>query len=296
MTVQTDTERATSLNGGVMTGMALMLAGVLIAPLIDIFSKLATAHLSSTAVAFVRFVLQSSFMLPFMLWRGSWREIRLLRHMEVADAIAIFFVEPMILTILSSIFLGETIGWRRYTACGVGFLGALLIIQPSFGEVGPVALLPVVTAFCVAIFAIMTRLRAHREDPWAMQFQTGIWGGLFCALALLVLDPQGTADIANLPGNMSAIGLLFGVSLAATTSGILSVYAYRHAPASTLAPLQYFEIVSATVLGWYVFGKFPDALKWLGIAIIIASGLYILWRERKIMSLLPPTGEPTPNP
>ena len=319
MTVQTDTERAASLNGGVMTGMALMLAGVLIAPLIDIFSKLATAHLSSTAVAFVRFVLQSSFMLPFMLWRGSWREIRLshagfhairggvlalsmisfvttLRHMEVADAIAIFFVEPMILTILSSIFLGETIGWRRYTACGVGILGALLIIQPSFGEVGPVALLPVVTAFCVAIFAIMTRLRAHREDPWAMQFQTGIWGGLFCALALLVLDPQGTADIANLPGNMSAIGLLFGVSLAATTSGILSVYAYRHAPASTLAPLQYFEIVSATVLGWYVFGKFPDALKWLGIAIIITSGLYILWRERKIMSQLPPTGEPTPNP
>lgn len=319
MTVQMDTQRAASLNGDVMTGMALMFVGVLIAPLIDIFSKLATAHMSSTTVAFVRFILQSSFMLPFILWRGSWREIRwsqagfhairggvlalsmvsfvtTLRYMEVADAIAIFFVEPMILTILSSVFLGETIGWRRYTACGVGFLGALLIIQPSFGEVGPVALLPVVTALCVAIFAIMTRLRANREDPWAMQFQTGIWGGLFCALALVALDPQGIADIAKLPGNIAAMGQLVGVSLAATTSGILSVYAYRCAPASTLAPLQYFEIVSATVLGWYVFGNFPDALKWLGIAIIIASGLYILWRERKTASRLPPSGEPTPNP
>lgn len=319
MTVQMGTERATSLNGDVMTGMALMFVGVLIAPLIDIFSKLATAHMSSTAVAFIRFILQSSFMLPFILWRGSWREIRLsqsgfhairggvlalsmvsfvttLRYMEVADAIAIFFVEPMILTILSSIFLGETIGWRRYSACAVGFLGALLIIQPSFGEVGLVALLPVVTAFCVAIFAIMTRLRANREDPWAMQFQTGIWGGIFCALALVAMDRQGMADLAKLSNNMPAIGQLIGVSLAATTSGILSVYAYRCAPASTLAPLQYFEIVSATALGWYVFGNFPDALKWLGIAIIIASGLYILWRERKTASPHPPTGEPTPNP
>ena len=68
----------------------------------------------------------------------------------------------------------------------------------------------------------------------------------------------------------------------AALSGILAVYAYRVAPASVLAPLQYFEIVSATLFGWLVFGDFPDAVKWLGISIIIGSGLYIIWRERRV--------------
>ena len=85
--------------------------------------------------------------------------------------------------------------------------------------------------------------------------------------------------------------------LAATLTGILSTYAYRSAPASTLAPMQYFEIVSATILAWYVFGDFPDAVKWLGIAIIMGSGLYILWRERKTASApVSKSGEFTPPP
>ncbi len=82
------------------------------------------------------------------------------------------------------------------------------------------------------------------------------------------------------------IGLvwLLGVGVTAAIASILGVYAYRSAPASTLAPLQYFEIVSATIFAWLVFGDFPDAIKWLGILIIIASGLYIIWRERRFAS------------
>ncbi|MBB3590214.1 drug/metabolite transporter (DMT)-like permease [Rhizobium sp. BK529] len=288
-------------------GLLFMLLSVLISPLIDIFSKLATATISSTEVAGFRFVIQALTMLPFIFLRGakiqfslkqSWYHavrgamvtismicfVTTLKVMAVADAIAIFFVEPIILTILGSIFLKETIGWRRYAACAVGFLGAMLIIQPSFEQVGYVALLPVVSAFCIAVFALMTRVLSHREDPWAMQFQTGLWGIFFCAVILYVGYGSGSDIIGTAMPDLSAFGYLLGTGIAAAITGILAAYAYRAAPASTLAPLQYLEIVSATVFAWLVFSDFPDALKWLGILIVIASGLYIIWREQRFAS------------
>lgn len=295
---------ATPLPQDVTSGMTLMFVAVMIAPLIDIFSKLAASTIPSAEVAAARFLFQALFMLPFVLWRGSfgafsWRQtgyhairgglltlsmisfVTTLRVMEVADAIAIFFVEPIILTILSSIFLKEIIGWRRYTACAVGFFGAMLIIQPSFQEVGYVALLPLVTALCIAIFAMLTRVLSHREDPWSMQLQTGLWGLLFCAVAMWLGKGSGSNVFDVVMPDQTAMLFMFAVGVAAAFSGILSVYAFRSTPASTLAPLQYFEIVSATIFGWMVFGHLPDLVKWIGISIITASGLYILWRERR---------------
>jgi len=288
-------------------GLLFMFLSVMISPLIDIFSKLATATISSTEVAGFRFVIQSLTMLPFVFLRGakiqfslkqSWYHairgamvtismicfVTTLKVMAVADAIAIFFVEPIILTILGSIFLKETIGWRRYSACAVGFLGALLIIQPSFEQVGYIALLPVVSAFCIAVFALMTRVLSHREDPWAMQFQTGLWGIFFCAVILFIGHGSGSDIIDTAMPDLPAFGYLLGTGIAAAITGILAAYAYRAAPASTLAPLQYLEIVSATAFAWMVFGDFPDALKWVGILIVIASGLYIIWREQRFAS------------
>jgi len=291
----------------VMTGLVLMFLAVLIGPLIDIFSKLAASTLASTEVALFRFLLQSLFMLPFVLWRGalaqiSWRQTRFhiirgglialsmicfvttLRVMEVADAIAIFFVEPMILTILSSIFLKEIIGWRRYTACGVGFLGALLIIQPSFNEVGFVALLPVVTAFCIAIFALMTRCPRRRGAPGAWQSRPGRGGALFGGVSLF-WGEGGGPPLCPPPRRVRAASAhRRGGGIAPPPPGLRRVYPPPPPPASTLAPLQYFEIVSATLFAWLVFGDFTDAIKWLGISIIMGSGLYIIWRERRFVS------------
>lgn len=291
----------------ITTGLLLMFLSVLASPLIDIFSKLATATVPAAEVTAARFIFQSLFMLPMLFHRRIWSEfswrqsgfhairggvltlsmicfVTTLKVMEVADAIAIFFVEPIILTILSSIFLKETIGWRRYTACAVGFFGAMLIIQPSFQEVGYIALLPVVTAFCIAIYALMTRALSHGEDPWSMQFQTGVWGIVICGLLLGLGEGTGSEIFDPVVPDAVALFHLFGTGLTAAVAGILGVYAYRAAPASTLAPLQYFEIVSATIFAWLVFGDFPDLLKWIGILIIIASGLYILWRERRFAS------------
>lgn len=297
----------TNTSSEVTMGLALMLLSVLFSPLIDIFAKLAIATVPSAEITAARFAVQAICMLPVVIWRKnladlSWKQtfyhairgiimtismisfVATLKYMSVADAIAIFFVEPIILTILSSIFLGEAIGWRRYTACGVGFFGAILIIQPSFQEVGFVALLPVVSAVCIAISAMMNRALAQREDPWVMQFQMGLWGLLFCAIILYVGEGSGSDVFDPVMPSSIAFAYLAGVGVMAAIAGILGVYAYRAAPASTLAPLQYFEIVSATIFAWLVFGDFPDAIKWLGILIIIASGLYIIWRERRFAS------------
>jgi S-adenosylmethionine uptake transporter len=286
-------------------GLTLMVISVLISPLIDIFAKLAIATVPSAEITAVRFLLQVVFILPIVLARRTlfdltWRKsalhalrggllvltmlsfITTLKVMEVADAIAIFFVEPIILTILGSIFLKETIGWRRYTACAVGFFGALLVIQPSMQEVGPIALLPIVAAFTLAVFLLITRMVAQNEDPWSMQFHAGIWGGLFCLVLLALGEGTGSSVFDPVWPEGRAWLYLIGVGVTATISGVLGVYAYRAAPASVLAPLQYLEIVSATIFGWLVFGDLPDALKWLGIAIIIGSGLYIIWRERRV--------------
>lgn len=295
--------RASELTIGLLT----MFVAVLISPVIDIFSKLAAVTVPPLEVTAVRFLLQLVFTVPVMVVRRNWG-VWTLRHaglhamrggvlmlsmicfvttlqvMEVADAIAIFFVEPIILTILSSVFLKETIGWRRYTACAVGFLGAMLIIQPSFQAIGFVALLPVVTAFCVAVYALLTRVVSHREDAWAMQFQTGLWGMFFCAILLWLGRGSGSPIFDSVVPSVRAVFYLIGVGATAAVSGILSVYAYRSAPASTLAPIQYFEIISATIFGWLIFDNFPDLMKWVGILIIIASGLYILWRERRFAS------------
>lgn len=286
-----------------------MVLSTLIAPGIDVFAKLATDTASSGMITLSRFVFQGLFMLPFVLVNASWQRMSL-RHslyhavraavivlamlcfvitlavMQIADAVAIFFVEPIFLTVLASIFLKEPIGWRRYTACAVGFLGAIIVIRPSFTDIGYVAILPVFTALGIAIFGLITRAVSQKEDPWAMQFQMALWGIVFCGLLLIA---GKTFDIGflepSLPSGLTVIWLA-GVGLTASLSGILAVFAYRAAPASVLAPMQYMEIISATALGWWVFGGFPDAMKWVGIFIIIGSGLYIVWRERRVSANL----------
>ena len=281
------------------SGVALMIASVLIAPMIDIFAKLATATLPAAEITLGRFVVQAALMLPFAILRGrlfsrSLRHASLhllrgailtlgmisfvyaLKSMPIADAIAIFFVEPALLTLMSAIFLRERIGWKKITACATGFGGALLVIQPSFSQFGWISLLPVVTAFTVASFILLTRALAQHEDPWSMQFQSSFWAILVCSVILLIGDGTGSKVFDPVAPDVRSLMLMVYVGMAAALSGILGAYAYRSAPASVLAPLQYFEIVSAAILAYFVFGDFPDALKWLGIVIIIASGTFIV--------------------
>ena len=178
--------------------------------------------------------------------------------------------------------LGEPIGPRRYVACAIGFAGALLIIQPSFEEVGLVALLPLVTALCFAFYMILTRRMATRMHPITLQVYTG-----FAALALAVpllwaFDGSGVAPLDPVWPEAREFWLLLALGVFATLAHVCISFALAFAPASLLAPIQYLEIVSATILGFYVFGDLPDALAFAGIALIVASGLFVFVRERKL--------------
>jgi S-adenosylmethionine uptake transporter len=127
-----------------------------------------------------------------------------------------------------------------------------------------------------------------------MQFYAGFWGALFSGLLLLSGTAAGITILTPVMPDAENMVYIAGAAAAATVAGVLGVYAYRAAPASTLAPLQYLEIVSATILGWWVFGHLPDALKWVGIAIIIGSGLYVIFRERQLnrTATTPPVSTP----
>ncbi|MEO1274879.1 MAG: DMT family transporter, partial [Pseudomonadota bacterium] len=197
--------------------------------------------------------------------------------MPLADALAIFFVAPLLLTALSWAVLGERVGWRRLSACLLGFLGALIVVRPSFAALGPAALMPLATAATFVVYLLLTRRVAQVEGALAMQAWAGVFGAALMGLGLLLLpipafDP-GWPPIEVWP-------LYIGGAAAAIVGHLFLVAAFARAPASLLAPLQYLELVTASVAGLLLFGDFPDLFSWLGILLIVGSGLFVLGRER----------------
>lgn len=299
----------------VVRGMTIMALAVLLLPGLDAFAKLASASVPTGQIAWFRFVFQAVALLPLVLWRHhGWPRIARIRlhalrgallalatllffsalaRMPMAEAIAIFFVEPLILTLFSAVFLGEPVGWRRVVAILVGFAGALLVIRPSYELYGTAALLPLGTALCFAGYLAMSRSLARDGDALTMQFTTGVAGAVVMSLALALGTSGGLALLTPVVPSFDALLLLVGMGCVATVGHLLLTQAFRHAPAGLLAPFQYLEIVSATLLGYLLFDDLPDAVTVLGIAIIVGSGLYVFHRERRI-SLTPPRDLPAP--
>ncbi|WP_245306331.1 DMT family transporter [Roseovarius aestuariivivens] len=294
-------------------GIVLMTAFSLLAPAMDACAKLIGDAVAVGQVVGTRFAVQATLLVPLaflMGWlhRPGLREAALhavrgaliivatgfffsaLRVMPIADAIAIFFVEPFILTLLGGLLLGEPIGPRRYIACAVGFVGALLIIQPSFSEVGPAALMPLVTAVCFAFYMILTRRMATRMHPITLQAYTGLAASALVLPLLWVFDGSGIAPLDPVWPGQRELWLLAGVGLIATLSHICISFALALAPASVLAPIQYLEIVGATFLGYLIFNDLPDALTFVGIILIVGAGLFVFIRERRMGR------RPTPAP
>ncbi len=206
-----------------------------------------------------------------------------IKYVPLADALAIFFVEPFILTAMSAVFLREQVGWRRWLAIIVGFSGALLVIRPNFLEFGAVSLLPLLTATTFASYLLLNKVLSARDNSMVMQSSAGLGGCLFAAAILVFGSVAGVDDLAwTPPASALAVAVLIGVGVVSSFGHLLIVSAFRLAPASLLAPFQYFEIVSGAVLGYIVFNEFPEFIEWIGVAIIVASGLYILYRERQL--------------
>jgi len=211
------------------------------------------------------------------------------KYMPLADVFAIYFVEPFMLTMMSALFLGDKVGWKRWTAIAVGFGGALIVIQPSFEIFGWTSLLPVACAFLYTLYLFLNRAIGDADSPLVMQTMSGIAGTVFMGAALFAGDALGDKDFAvSLPQSGFALALLVLLGSISGYMHLLIVRAFRLAPLSLLAPFQYFEIISATILGYALFSDFPTPSKWLGILIIVASGLFIIWRERQQAGATPP--------
>jgi drug/metabolite transporter (DMT)-like permease len=280
----------------------LMLGFCVLAPAIDVFGKLASASIPVGQITAARYVVQAAVLVPVALAMGlslrmdaralglnllraalslasTFTFIAAVRVMPLADALAIAFVEPFLLLLIGHLFLGETVGRRRLAAVAAGFAGTLIVVRPSFAAFGPVALLPLGTALFFALYMLSTRWQRDTH-PVTLQATTAV-AAVLLAVPILVLGDGGPwHDVDPVRPQGLAWAWLAGMGLASASSHLFLTYALRFAPASSLAPLHYLELVSATVLGFLVFGNLPQGATWLGIGVIAASGLYVIHRER----------------
>lgn len=289
-------------------GMAIMVLSVLLLPLMDAIGKwLAMVdNMPPATVTFMRFFIQCWLMFFILLIVGGFAALRTqylagnlirgalmgfgglcfftaVKYMPLADAMAVFFAEPLILTLFSAIFLKEKVGWRRFSAVGIGLIGTMIVIQPSFEIFGAVSLLPLATAVTFAIYLILNRKYGAKESPLVMQFYAGVGGWVLAGVAVIFGTAAGLGDLSfGLPQGIQPWLLLLLLGTIGTVSHLMVVQAFKLAPASMLAPFQYLEIVNAVLVGLIVFGDFPTPSKWCGIAIIVGSGFYVFMRERRV--------------
>jgi len=289
--------------------MLCMVAAMLLLPLGDSFAKVLTETLNPVAVSMWRILAQALFLVPitFVMRRrlrgamfspvvalsGGLLVISLstlitsFSVMPIATAIAIFFVEPLILTLLAGPLLGEKAGPRRLIAVGVGLLGAMIVIRPGFSEFGWVTLLPLISALAYALNMIILKRASVSRSGLTVQCGATIYAGAALVILTVALHLTGAPDLAPPTAQIGVWGAILCAGAVAATSFVLVAEAYRSAEATALAPFQYLEIVTATALGFLVFGDFPDALTWVGVAIILSSGIYIFQRERQANTSAP---------
>lgn len=286
-----------------LLGVLLMLGFCALAPVGDGIAKLLGATIPVGQLVAVRFAMQAAILLPLCLLTGRGirltpRVLRLtalrtalhlaaaagffvaLRFLPLADAVAILFVQPFLQLLLGRFVLDEEVGARRMIACAVGFAGTLMVIQPSFATVGAPALLPVLVAVLFALFMLVTRQIARDADPLALQAASGAMASAVLLPLIALAGARGWPGLDPVAPTTDEWVLLLLLGGIGTGIHLLMTWSLRFAPSATVAPMQYFEIPCATLVGWLVFGDLPDGLAAAGIAVTIAAGLYVIHRER----------------
>lgn len=283
-------------------GIIQICLAMLIIPAIDVCAKTLGRDFDPIQVTFFRFFMQICLLMPLVIYNRLWvippgtlamqcmRGITLMiatfcffwaiQHLPLAEAIAIFFVQPLILTGLSVLMLGETIRMRRIFAIIFGLIGAMMVLQPSFIIFGWPALLPLVSAVSMAFYMILTSRISTVAHPFQMQLIVGLVAVAALGVVMVVgqlVDIPGTAFLIP---DSSHVKWIIGMGIASTIGHIFIVFSTQNAPASVLAPFQYVEIVTAALFGYLFFNDTPADTTFVGTLIIIASGVYLFHRER----------------
>ena len=272
-----------------------------ILPFMDTIAKYLSAELSFFQITWARYFFTVFFTLPFMFFffrkNLTWTtqpKLQIFRGLtllfanvlffysisviSMAKALTLAFVAPLITTALSPFFLGEKVGFKRWSAVIVGFIGSLIVIRPGFIEFNLASVAALGTGFFYGIYLIITR-KLHRSDsPLLTLLLTGVVGFVVASFLVPVVWINPTFNqwsLLALMGIFACLGHLF------------LILSLKYADASKLAPFGYFEIVTNIILGYYFFSDFPDFWMWIGLLIIISSGIYITIRERSRGAYIP---------
>tara|TARA_Y100000590_G_scaffold194150_1_gene220629 strand:+ start:185 stop:1027 length:843 start_codon:yes stop_codon:yes gene_type:complete len=265
-----------------------------ILPFMDTIAKYLSVELSFFQITWARYFFTVFFTLPLMFFffrkNFTWStqpKLQIFRGLtlffanilffysisiiSMAKALTLAFVAPLVTTALSPIFLGEKVGFKRWSAVIIGFIGSMIVIRPGFIEFNLATIASLGTGFFYGIYLVITRKLHNSDSPLLTLLLTGVVGALIASafVPLVWINPTFYQwSLLALMGIFACLGHLF------------LILSLKYADASKLAPFGYFEIVTNVILGYYFFGDFPYFWTWLGLTIIICSGIYISYRER----------------
>jgi drug/metabolite transporter (DMT)-like permease len=277
-----------------LTGIGLMCAAVATFSCIDTTGKYLNHHMLTLQVVWARYFFAFALTLVMsnpvrtpgllrtkrpvfqvarsaLLLLSTMLNLFALRYLQLDEVLAILFATPFLVAVISVPVLGETVGWRRWSAISVGFFGVLVVTRPGFGGMHPAALLSVAGTLCYALYVISTRILSKSDSSETTQFYTNVVG----ALGMTAIVPF----VWTLPDSWLTAALMVFIGAVGGGGHYLLILAHRLAPASTLAPFIYTQMVWTTTLGFLVFGDLPHRWTIVGGLIVVGSGLYLLHRE-----------------
>ena len=282
-------------SGSTMQGILLMCAGVACLCANDAVAKALTAGYSPLQILFLRNVIALPVTVFIAVAVGGWPVLRSYRpaahlfrgvlwvgatfmfftsftSLPLAEATALIFVAPFFITLISALFLGEKVGWRRWLAVLAGFLGVLVIVRPGGAAFQFVSLLPVAAALVYALLMLSARWVDPRESVWTLLVYLTGAGALIGALIV---------PFVWIPVRSDDLWLFAAVAFFGTAGMTMMTQAFRLVPAVVVAPLDYTGLLWATLFGWLIWRESPDAATLFGAAIIIASGVFSILREKR---------------
>ena len=190
----------------------------------------------------------------------------------LVESHAVFTCYPLLVAALSGPVLGESVGWRRWAAIGVGFIGVLIILQPGMNVFDPAAVIPLVAAAMFAVYGLLTRYVGRKDKTATSFFWTGVTGSVaMTATGLWYWEPMIASD-----------WLIMGcLCITGVTGHWLLIRCYEVAEASAVQPFAYLQLVFAAIIGISAFGETVRPNVAIGAALIVAAGLFTFWRERQ---------------